>query len=273
MPRPMVVTDLDRTMIFSPAALQFPGADIEAPQLVSVEVLDGRPSAFMTVRAAEQLSELSALTQVVPCTTRTLEQFSRVHLPLSDNGQDRYAIASNGGTIVVNGHPDKGWRRNLEKSIADSAAPLHEIKDEIKAHISDDWVIKRRSADHLFCYLVVDLAKVPEGFIEQWRHWCAERGWRISVQGRKIYSIPEQLSKSAAMLEVAGRTGTDHMIAAGDGGLDADMLEAADRGIRPRHGELAQMDWNRPHVDVTQASGVLAGEEMVRWFVDQVDAY
>lgn len=265
-PKTVIVTDLDRTMIFSPAALQFPGADIEAPQLVSVEVLDGRPSAFMTVAAAGLLREISASHPVVPCTTRTLEQFNRVHLPLAPNGRDQYAIASNGGTIVLNGYPDRSWRRDLDRNIADQGVSLHDVKEELKSRSDADWVIKRRSADHLFCYLVVNLAQVPTGFISEWQQWCEDRGWRISVQGRKIYSIPKALSKSAAMNEVASRLGAERIIAAGDGGLDSDMLEAADCGIRPRHGELAQMDWNRPHVDVTENIGVLAGEEMVRWF-------
>ncbi len=265
----MIVTDLDRTMIFSPAALQFQGPDIDAPSLVSVEVLDGRPSAFMTVAAAELLQEVSANHPVVPCTTRTLEQFTRVHLPLSSNGHDRYAIASNGGTIVVNGYPDRAWRRDLDKNIADQGVPLDDIKEELTRRTDADWVIKRRSADHLFCYLVVNLTQVPQDFIADWQQWCNDRGWRISVQGRKIYSIPKALSKSTAMKEVAARLGAERVIAAGDGGLDSDMLEAADSGIRPRHGELAQMDWNRPHVQVTENIGVMAGEEMVRWFATQ----
>ena len=39
--RTMVASDLDRTLIYSPSALQLPTTDEEAPNLVSVEVLEG----------------------------------------------------------------------------------------------------------------------------------------------------------------------------------------------------------------------------------------
>ncbi len=56
------------------------------------------------------------------------------------------------------------------------------------------------------------------------------------------------------------------MFAAGDGALDAPMLEAADAGIRPCHGELEALDWQHPTVAVTEAAGVSAGEEILAWF-------
>ena len=263
--RPMIVTDLDRTMIYSPAALQLPGPDIEAHTMVSVEVLEGRPSSFMTASALSMFSDLAYRHPIVPCTTRTREQFERLRLPL---GARRFAITSNGGTILEDGRPDHKWRANLESVIEAGGATLAEIRKEAKIRTQGDWVIKRRTADDLFCYLVVDMAKLPPEFFPEWTAWCAERGWRTSMQGRKIYSIPNPLSKSAAMNEVAKRLEVTRVLAAGDGGLDSDMLEAADLAIRPRHGELAHANWTRPNLTVTDNAGVLAGEEMVRWFSD-----
>jgi hypothetical protein len=53
------------------------------------------------------------------------------------------------------------------------------------------------------------------------------------------------------------------VLAAGDSLLDADMLRAADEAFRPAHGELHDTGWMAPHVTVTDADGVLAGEELV----------
>jgi hypothetical protein len=60
------------------------------------------------------------------------------------------------------------------------------------------------------------------------------------------------------------------MIAAGDSLLDVDLLEAADRGIVARHGELVASGWQVPTVDVTSSSGVQAGAEIVDWFAARV---
>jgi hypothetical protein len=79
------------------------------------------------------------------------------------------------------------------------------------------------------------------------------------------------LVRESALAEVMQRTGADHLLAAGDGALDAGFLLMADRAIRPPHGELAETGWHAANVDVSSAIGVLAGEEIVRWLADQVD--
>lgn len=268
----LIATDLDQTMIYSPGALRLPGPHTAAPTLVSVEVLDGRPSAFMTQTAHEGLAKLAADHTLVPCTTRTVEQFLRIRLPLTHNGPPRYAVASNGGTLLVDGRPDADWRAGLDQRLRETASPLAEVTTALKSRASGEWVLKRRSADGLFTYLVVDLAAVPDGFLSEWGQWCADHGWLLSVQGRKVYSTPVGLRKSAAVAEVAARTGSRRLLAAGDGLLDAEMLELADAAIRPCHGELESLGWHRPHVSVTAQAGVLGGEEIVDWFGRQAAA-
>ncbi len=265
----VIACDLDQTVIYSARALRLTCADKDAPPMASVEVLDGRPAAFMTMNAFEALPALSREHRFVPCTTRTVEQFERVRLPLAATGPS-YAITSNGGNILVAGRPDRDWRADLDERLATTASPLREVSEALKSRTAGDWVIKRRSADDLFCYLVVELARVPAHFLADWGQWCAEHGWLLSVQGRKIYSTPVGLRKSAAVTEIAARVGADRVIAAGDGQLDADLLELADAGIRPRHGELAELGWTRPHVRITDKVGVLAGEEIVHWFGQQM---
>jgi phosphoserine phosphatase len=70
--------------------------------------------------------------------------------------------------------------------------------------------------------------------------------------------------------EVARRTECELVVAAGDSLLDADLLEAADRGIAARHGELVASGWTRSTVATTEQSGVRAGAEIVDWLAAQV---
>lgn len=84
------------------------------------------------------------------------------------------------------------------------------------------------------------------------------------LQGRKIYAVPQPLTKSAAVREVARRTGAEQILAAGDSLLDADLLHAADRGWRPGHGELADSGWRAANVEVLEETGIAAGEEILR---------
>ena len=97
--------------------------------------------------------------------------------------------------------------------------------------------------------------------------WAEDRGWTVSLQGRKIYAVPKPLTKSAAVREVARRTGADLTLAAGDSLLDADLLLAADRGWRPGHGELADAGWTAPPITALPERGVAAGERILREFL------
>ncbi|MET3808108.1 hypothetical protein ABIB25_005135 [Nakamurella sp. UYEF19] len=259
----MVASDLDRTLIYSPSALQLPMEDELVPNLVSVEVLEGRPHSFMTMAASRRLAELARQVIFVPTTTRTMAQYLRVRFP---GVAPRYAITSNGGNILVDGVPDTNWHRATESAIAECGATLAQVRHELKARSQDDWAIKRRVGDDLFCYIVVEPSKLPDDFVESWTQWCEDRGWRVSVQGRKIYSIPLPLTKERAMLAVARRAGAGRVFAAGDGALDAGFLAAADAGIRPPHGELAAVNWHHPTVEIAPRPGVLAGDDMLAWF-------
>ena len=261
-PTTVVASDLDRTLIYSHSA-----AGAAAPELVCVEVLDGRPQSFMTAAAHALLNDVGRAAVLVPTTTRTPDQYHRVELP---GGPAPFAVVSNGGHLLVDGVPDASWRSAVQARIAEAGATLAEVVEHVDAATDESWVRSRRIADDLFCYLVVELAAMPRSFVADWTGWCGERGWVVSMQGRKIYALPAQLTKEAAIAEVVRRVGGTGLLAAGDGALDAGMLSMADDAIRPAHGELYETGWHAPHVRVTANIGVLAGEEIVRWFAERV---
>ena len=254
----LVAVDLDRTMIYSEGALGVPLDD----GFECVEVYEGKPLSYMSTRSVSLLHELSERVVVVPTTTRTIEQFQRISLP---GAPWRYAITSNGGNILVDGEPDMHWRNSFDMDLAGIGA-------ELRSRVSDEWVLKYREADGLFCYLVVNTARVPKDFVSEWSQWCAARDWNVSQQGRKIYTMPNAVCKSSAVAEVRSRLIDDGTLdaeapifAAGDGALDAEMLIAAHAAIRPRHGELELLGFARPGLAVTDSSGVRASEEILEW--------
>ncbi|MFI6729984.1 HAD family hydrolase [Streptomyces atratus] len=259
----LVASDLDRTLIYSTAALQLPMPDAEAPRLLCVEVYDHKPLSYMTETAATLLDELARTTVFVPTTTRTREQYGRIHLP---GPAPRFAICANGGHLLVDGESDPDWQTQVSRRLADECASLAEVRAHLLAAADPAWLLKERVAEDLFAYLVVERALLPEGWVKELGEWAETRGWTVSLQGRKIYAVPGPLTKSAAMNEVARRTGATLTLAAGDSLLDADLLLAADRAWRPAHGELADTGWSAPHVDVTTEHGVAAGEEILRHF-------
>jgi hypothetical protein len=281
----LIACDLDRTLIYTSSAIAESAANYEAASvergspirvqrgsLICVEHFDGAPLSFMTTHSSELLRTLSTAAVFVPTTTRTVAQYRRVTLP---GAPHRYAITTNGGNILVDGQPDPEWRGRVEERVNSSCAPLDQVTTELQIRIDDRWVKTLRTAEGLFCYLVVDLATLPTTFVADWSQWCADHNWTVSMQGRKIYSMPATLCKSIAIAEVRRRLESEQanpatVLAAGDGALDAEMLRYADAAIRPRHGELQAIGFQAPWLAVTRSTGIAAAAEILTWMSSAV---
>jgi hypothetical protein len=259
----LAATDLDRTLIYSTKASQLGG---QKPPVVCVEVHDGKQASFMTEAAAQAIVPLAAACTLVPVTTRVPAQFERVTLP---GPAPKYAIAGNGGMLYVDGVLDRTWSAAVARELA-RGFPLADVWEQAGHVCRPEWTVKLRNAAELFCYAVVHPNRLPEGFVSDLSGWAAERGWRISLQGRKLYWVPDALTKSAAVAEIARRADAGLVLAAGDSLLDTDLLLAADLGIHPRHGELYDTGWSAPNVIQTTAAGVCAGEQIIAWFAATV---
>jgi hypothetical protein len=259
--RALVASDLDRTLIYSAAALALTMPDARAPRLLCVEVHESKPLSYLTETAAGLLADLGDAAVFVPTTTRTRRQYQRINLP---GPPPAYAICANGGHLLVDGVSDPDWHARVTARLADECAALDEVREHLMTTADPLWVRKHRVAEDLFAYLVVERELLPEDWVKELAVWAENRGWTVSLQGRKLYAVPKPLTKSAAMHEVARRTGATLMLAAGDSLLDADLLLAADQGWRPGHGELADAGWSAPAISALPERGVLAGERILR---------
>lgn len=268
----VVASDLDRTLVYSAAAMRL-GEPVADP--VCVEVYDGAASGFV---APETLSGLVALAErawFVPVTTRTQAQYARIVLP---GVAVAHAVTTNGAVLLVDGVPCPDWDREVGARLAASAS-FAEATRALAPVWDRPWVTKVRDAEERFAYAVLDLPALDldEGGPGAWYAEVAavadRLGWRTSVQGRKIYVLPAALTKEAAVAEVVRRTGAAGCLAAGDSLLDAGMLLAAGpgRAVRPAHGELHEPGHAPAGVAVTAASGGRAGAEIVAWLADRVD--
>lgn len=258
MSQPAVLAlDLDQTMIFSVrTALLNP----EEP-VMWVEDYNGAPLSLMTVRAHELLERIAHHQHVVPCTTRTIEQYQRVRLP----GPSRFAICANGGIVLRDGHRDADWDRHVT-DLTSASAPVPDVLDWLRRLSGYPWVKTVTTAESLFCYLVAtDRDSIAATWVEDLTGWAHEHGLIVSVQGRKVYVVPERLTKGAAARWLANETGA-RLLAAGDSLLDLPLLLEADIAVRPPHGELANPAYAElipSRVAVASAVGAAAAFEIL----------
>ena len=262
--RVLVALDLDQTVVFSRRSAG------EAGPSVVVEQRDGEQLSSMTVGAIMAYGELAGRHTVVPVTTRTVAQYTRIHLPAAA----RYAVCANGGVLLVDGERDLSWADAVAQRCR-VAAPLADVEARLRAVEGEPWVRLVRIAEGLFAYLVAhNRADVPQSWLAALAADLAPLGWAVSMQGRKVYAVPQALSKAAAVRHLLDLLGADLLLAAGDSLLDQPMLELAaatgGAAVRPAHGELHDLGWMGAHV--TAASGARAGEELLRWLSAQADA-
>ncbi|MEC5191763.1 MULTISPECIES: HAD family hydrolase [unclassified Arthrobacter] len=258
----MVASDLDRTLIYSANSMALEGSDHQAPRMVVAEVYDAAPLSFMTRAAEDMLEDIVERSVFVPVTTRTQAQFSRVRVPGFGQG---YAVTTNGAVLLHDGEPDADWSRHIQRSLGSDCAPLSEVLEHLTGNTADPAILRVRTAEDFFAYSIVDRQALRPGYLDELDAWCEDRGWTTSLQGRKLYCVPAPITKEAAVAEVRRRSGAGLLVAAGDSRLDAGFLDLADIAIRPAHGELESDGFSRHHLTVTSASGVLAGEEILRF--------
>jgi len=257
--RVLVASDLDRTLIYSAAAMAL-GESVVDP--VCVEIYDDRPTSFIHPDALAGLVALSAATWFVPVTTRTRAQFGRIVLP---GVRVTHAVTTNGGVLLSDGVPCPDWAAEVARRTAEGASYPEAVR-ALAPVWERPWVRTVRDAEELFLYCVVETADTPAEWYDELLEAVTALGWVLSVQGRKCYAIPPGLTKQAAVAEVVRRVGADAVAAAGDSWLDAGMLAAADHPVRPAHGELHDQGWSTPGLTVTTSAGGRAGAEIVDAF-------
>ncbi|MDO3408526.1 HAD family hydrolase [Saccharibacillus sp. CPCC 101409] len=258
-------SDLDRTLIYSKRAM---GGSHDEASVIPVELYQGQHISFISPETARLLSELAKTALFVPVTTRTIEQYERIFY-IRETLNPQYAVTSNGGNVLVDGKPDPDWQRHVAEALARSedAEKVIEAFDRIS---SPHWVKSYRHSDNLFYSVILDREKMPLDVVEQFRQELAAMKWNLSVQGRKMYLVPDGVSKGAALLHVKERTGASRIAASGDSLLDESLLKAADFAIVPRHGEIYAAYMESGVYTFTERDGMGAAEDLIvkvsEWF-------
>ncbi|PLS15957.1 haloacid dehalogenase [Bacillus sp. M6-12] len=264
-------SDLDQTLIYSRRAFRLKEGEAE-PEITLVETYEEREISFMSNKAIELLKEVSSKMMFLPVTTRTMEQFRRIAIFQNDIVPS-LAVTSNGGNILVNGKADEDWKRQIEKKIDGSSLASEDLLKNFSRLAREDWVLSQKTADELFHYCVIQKDLAPLDELADFRKEIECQGWRMSLQGRKLYLVPECVNKWDAVAYLKEKMGKTFVAAAGDSLLDLCMLEVADFAIAPLHGELAETALNpgRP-IHRTERQGIQAAEDILRAVLSAYEA-
>lgn len=209
-------SDLDRTLIYSYRFIR----ESEPLALEVVEYYDGKPISYMTKKALEKFQQLRQKLLFVPVTTRSKEQYNRIK-PFQEC---EWAVTTNGGKIFYKGQEHPEWHRHVKEvtSLVDYDQLLPQLElERLAKEFNFDY--KVRLVDGIFFYLrISDESKQA---IRLYLDNTLPKGWVYTIQGVKLYIIPEHISKEAALSFILEKTQAQTVITAGDGELDINFLQ------------------------------------------------
>lgn len=253
-------SDLDRTLIYSK---KFVKEDMKNIRLIEKKEED--PISYMTEKAIDQLKELSKKALFIPVTTRTIAQYERIHL-FRDEVKPKYAITSNGGNIIINGEVDTNWNEKIRKSIGSDSLDREDVLRKFEEIKSDTWLLRSHVAEDLFHYFIVDRENVPLDELNEFSRFLNENNWKTSLQGRKLYFVPQCVCKWKALEYIKDREEETFIASAGDSLLDLPMIQMADYAVVPKHGEIYKSYKKNKddHMIFTESEGIISAEEIIQ---------
>lgn len=208
----VLFSDLDGTLIFS--------ASRKKVGDIVIERKDGEEISCVTARQAELLPNIG---NIIPVTTRSVEQYRRIEFP--EGFAPEYALCDNGSTLLINGETDGPW---LERSAEIFRGAMDEIsRFRTLLERDPDRRFEVRFVDGFFLFTksanpALTLARLGSG-----------ESCECFATGEKVYVIPKRLNKGAAVERLAELIGVprEGIFCAGDSLMDVPMLNAAHTAI------------------------------------------
>lgn len=253
----LFASDLDRTLIYSEKFLNGQPEDY-----LLADRHKGRDISFMTKKSGELLKEISEAITFVPVTTRTEEEYKRI-LPVVAL-KPKYAIVANGGKVLIDGEEDPVWRNYVADTLRHMPFTLEEAHAAFFEDIPHDMFNREKLSDNLFWMLRLEDEKDGAGIVAQMKEPLSIMGYEVLMTGRKIYLVPELLTKWKALSYVIQKTKAEFVVSAGDSLMDLEMLANSDLGMTPRHGEIMAEQVVPHNTIITNRKGIDAGEEMLK---------
>ena len=211
-------TDLDNTIIYS--YKHSIGSEKRC-----VEIYREREVSFITDRTYALLKEMKKIVTVVPTTTRTVEQYRRIDL---GTGPFPYALAANGGILLVDGEEDALWYQESLAAISESREEL--VFGERLLEKDKNRCMEVRDIRGLLAFTK---SEKPLDSVKRLKESLDMDKVDVFGNGVKVYIVPKKLNKGTAVLRLKERLRPEAVIAAGDSAFDIPMLNCADLAIAP----------------------------------------
>ena len=212
----ILFTDLDNTLIYSKKT------NIE--EKIPVELYNGEINSFMSKYSYELLHKLNEMLLIVPITTRTYIQYSRIDLGFNP----KYVLCANGGILLKDGIKSDEWY----KESLDIVKLSSDEREKAYAFLQKDKRRKFecRNIDDLFIFTKCD---ETEDVVRDLESRLDMTKVEVLYNKDKLYIMPKSLNKADTIKRFIREYAKEkvQMFAAGDTEFDIGMIELADIGF------------------------------------------
>lgn len=215
-------SDLDNTLIYSYRH------DIGKEKIL-VETKEGKELSYMSKASYELLQAVAKEKELVPLTTRSLEQYTRIDF--GSRVKIKYALTSNGGILLEDNKINEDWFRETKEIVSCAEEEMQKGIELLKK--DENVCFEIRIVDEV---AVFTKSNNPEATMKRLKEALDTDRVDISNHGIKVYIFPKTIDKGSALRRFRKYIGGEQQfIAAGDSSFDVSMLLAADTAFCPEH--------------------------------------
>ena len=232
----VVFSDLDRSIIYSNKFI----GNLDKKTYECIEFIDEKEISYISFKTIELMKELTKKNLFIPTTTRTIEQFQRINFSKYDINFP-YAITNNGGCILKNNEIMIEWEEKV-KEFREKSEDIKAMIEIFQPYLEVKGVTKFRVAEDLFFYIVVDFNEFEFKYLENFINILSSKKWSYYISGRKIYFLPEKITKENAIKFLCEKLDIKEFAVIGDSKMDVGMLNLTDSAYILKHGDIDSND-------------------------------
>lgn len=249
-------SDLDRTLIYSNKFMR------KEKNEICIETLNGEEISYMSQRSIKYLREILKCKRFIPATTRSIEQFKRIKFKEQDIHFE-WSIVSNGGNILYKGEVVKEWNQIINEKMKTCGSLEHVMESFKKKYNNVGGINKVRHVDNIFFYIVIDKEVFDKKHIKNFKEFLLKFKWNLYVNGRKIYFLPDVVTKEAAIEFLSNYLGENKFGVLGDSIMDLNMLKFAHKAYVPKGSYIEDYEFNCNSF-ISLNSGFFGTEEILK---------
>ncbi len=252
-------TDLDQTLIFSEKHITNELKD----RVVPAETKNGSIITYMLHETLDKIKSLRDKLILIPTTTRTLEQYERINI-FRSCVSPKFAVVNHGGSVLIDGVPDKNWDKCIQDKLSVGCEPLVNILDKFKSQLyHENWILDIRQVESFFFYCIVNIDTTPMTELSDFMKEIEAYNWYSCLHGRKLYFLPKSLNKWNAIEYIKDMLPNKQVVSSGDSYMDFELLFMADYAILPSHGEICNKFKPSNKCIITNSKGIEASLEIL----------